>query len=84
MKTQITVAQAKEFARDYLGTLKAKGMRNTYRSVREIARIMEIDVDKANHFVLTAERNNFMCRDGLVLENFMHFPTLFAVWEANI
>ena len=84
MRTKITEKQAKEFARDYLGTLKAKGMKNTYRSVKEIAKIMEIDFDKANHFVITAERNKFMCRDGLELKNFMNFPTLFKAWETNI
>lgn len=80
----ITVEMAKEFARDYLGTLKAKGLKNTFRSTMEIARIMGIDFNKACRFVTVAKENRFMCADAYSLPRYMAFPTLFKVWEEHI
>ena len=80
----VTVEQAKEFARDYLGTLKAKGLKNTFRSIKEISRIMGIDFNKACRFVIVAKENKFMCADAFSLPRYMAFPTLFKVWEEHI
>ena len=79
-----TSQQAKEFTRDYLGTLKAKGMKNTFRSAREIARIMGIDADKAIRFVVSAKANGYMCDDAIPMPSYINFPTLFKVWEEHI
>ena len=80
----VTRGMAKEFARDYLGTLKAHGKRNTYRSPREIARLMNITVDKAIKFIVVAKANNFMYDDNKATAHYISAPTLFKVCEANI
>lgn len=80
----ITTQMAKEFARDLLGTLKTKGYKNTLRTVRDIANIMNISIDKAIRFIVVAERNGFMCSDNLKTENYISGFTLYKVWEDNI
>ena len=80
----ITVEMTKEFARDYLGTLKAKGLKNSFRSIKEIARIMNIDFNKACKFVVIAKDNGYMCEDNYSLPKYMTFPTLFKVWEEHL
>ena len=80
----ITPQQAHEFARDYLGTLKAKGMENTFRSIKSIAQIMGIDFDTACRFVVVAKANEYMSYDNANLKGYINFPTLFRVWEENI
>ena len=80
----VTRGMAKEFARDYLGTLKAHGKRNTYRSPREIARLMNITVDKAIKFIVVAKANDFMYEDNKATTSYIPSMTLFKVWEENI
>ena len=80
----VTVGMAKEFARDYLGTLKANGMKNTFRSVKEIARLMNISVDKAIRFIGVAKANDFMCDDNNTMPSYMPSLTLFKVYETNL
>ena len=78
---EVTIKQAKEFVRDYAGTLKAKGLQNEFRSVKEIARIMGTDASTVTHFVLVAEQNKFMYGDNMELPSYINFPTLFKVCE---
>lgn len=80
----ITTEMAREFARDYLGTLKEKGMENVLRSVKEIASIMNVDFDTASRFTAVAVYNEFMCRDRYNVKGYINFPTLYRVWEDNI
>jgi len=77
----VTVAMAKKFAEDYLRTLKANGMKNTFRSAREIARLMNIAVDKVFRFIVVASANGFMCADNNPMLSYMQPMTLFKVWE---
>jgi hypothetical protein len=80
----ITPKMAHEFTRDYLGTLKTKGMENTFRSVKSIAQIMGIDFDKAVRFVVMAKANGFMYDDNQPMPSYINFPALFKVWEDHV
>ena len=80
----VTLEMAKEFTRDYLGTLKAKGLKNEYHDVKTIAQIMGMDFNTVCHFVVVAEHNKFMCKDAYETSNYCNFPRLFKVWESHM
>lgn len=80
----ITREMAKEFAKDYLTTLNSNGKKNTFRSAREIANLMNISIEKAIRFIVVSKANGFMCDDNRPMPNYMNFPTLFKVWEKNL
>ena len=78
----ITNGMAKEFCRDYIGTCKTKEI-NPYkfRTVKQIAKIMEIPVNKAIDFIVVAEKANYMVKDAYDIPDTSDFPRMFKVWE---
>lgn len=80
----ITKEMEKEFCRDYLGTLHAIGKSNVFRSPKSIAQIMGIPVIKVIDFIVVSEKNGFMYEDNNPTPNYVHFPTLFKVWEEHL
>ena len=80
----VTPNMAKEFSINYLNTLKEKNLKNSFRSVSEIARIMNMSCDETRRLVVVAKLNDYMCNDNISLESYVHFPTLFKVWEKNV
>ena len=80
----VTLEMVKEFTKDYLCILKAKGMINEFRSINTISQIMGMDFNTVCRFVVVAEHNKFMCRDAYETSNYCNFPRLFKVWESHM
>lgn len=79
----VTKEMAKEFCRDYLGTLKAQNKRNCFNTVANIARTMGITTNKAMDFIIASKANGFMCDDNNPTDTIYRL-TLYKVMESHL